>query len=51
LVAVAVATFVFPQSTNELKLFLVPALLTEIATAIWLLTKGLQPRAAVEARA
>jgi hypothetical protein len=51
LVAVALGAFVFPQSTNELKLFLVPALLTEIATAIWVLTKGLQPRATLEARA
>jgi uncharacterized protein DUF4386 len=51
LAAVAVLTFVFPERTNELKLFLVPALLTEIATALWLLIKGLQPRATVEARA
>jgi hypothetical protein len=51
LAAVAVLTFVFPERTNELKLFLVPALLTEIATALWLLIKGLHPRATVEARA
>jgi hypothetical protein len=50
LVAVAVGTFVFPQSTNALKLFLLPALLTEIVTAVWLLTKGLPARATVEAR-
>jgi len=43
--------FVFPELTNELKLCLVPALLTEITTAIWLLVKGLQPRATEKARA
>ena len=43
--------FVFPELTNELKLCLVPALLTEIMTALWLLIKGLQPRATLEARA
>jgi hypothetical protein len=42
--------FVFPELTNELKLCLVPALLTEITTAIWLLVKGLQPQASAEAR-
>jgi hypothetical protein len=48
LVVVAALAFVFPQRTNELKLFLVPALLTEIATALWLLFKGLHPRAPAE---
>ena len=43
--------FVFPELTNELKLCLVPALLTEIATALYLLFKGLQPRATAETRA
>ena len=51
LAAVAVVTFVFPERTNELKLFLVPALLTEIVTALWLLIKGLQPQATAEAKA
>ena len=51
LVAMAVAAFVFPERTNELKLFGLPSLLTEIATALWLLIKGLQPRATEEARA
>lgn len=51
LAAVAVLTFVFPQSANALKLFALPALLTEIATALWLVFKGLQPRATTEARA
>jgi len=51
LAVVAVLAFVFPQRTNELKLFALPALLIEIATALWLLIKGLQPRATTEARA
>lgn len=50
LVAIAAGVFVFPERTNELKLFLLPALLSDIATAIWLLFKGLQPRATAEAR-
>ncbi len=50
LVAAAVAMFVFPERTNELKLMGVPGLLVEVATAFWLLFKGLQPRAAAEAR-
>jgi len=51
LVAMAVVVFVFPQRTNELKLFGVPSLLTEVATALWLLLKGLHPRATAEATA
>jgi hypothetical protein len=51
LVAMAGLAFVFPERTNELKLFGVPGLLTEIATALWLLVKGLQPRATAEVRA
>jgi hypothetical protein len=47
LAALAVLAFVFPERTNELKLFAVPALLTEIATALWLLIKGL-PRGTAE---
>ena len=50
LAAVAASAFVFPQRTNELKLFAVPALLTEITTALWLLIKGLPPRATAETR-
>jgi len=46
LAALAAVMLVFPERTNELKLFLVPALLTEIATALWLLVKGLHPSAA-----
>jgi uncharacterized protein DUF4386 len=49
LVAVGVAAFAFPQRTNELKLLALPALLTEIVTALWLLIKGLQPPATAEA--
>jgi len=49
LIAVAVAAFVFPQRTNELKLFAVPTLLTEIVTSLWLLVRGLPPRASAEA--
>ena len=39
------------QRTNELKLFLLPALLSDIATALRLLFKDLQLRAPAEARA
>lgn len=49
-VAMAVVMFISPQRTNELKLFLVPSLLTEVVTALWLLIKGL-PRATKEAKA
>lgn len=50
LVTMAIASFVLPERSNELKLFGLPALLTEITTASWLLIKGLQPRATAEAR-
>ena len=51
LVAVALAIFVFPERTNELKLILLLALLSDFATALWLLVKGLQPGGTAEARA
>jgi hypothetical protein len=51
LVAVGIGAFVFPQRTDELKLFALPSLLAELATALWLLIKGLRPRATAEARA
>ena len=51
LAAVAVAMFVFPERTNELKWFGVPMFVVEVATAFWLLFKGLQPRATAGARA
>jgi hypothetical protein len=34
-----------------MKLILLPALISDLATALWLLLKGLRPRATVEARA
>jgi hypothetical protein len=49
--AASVAMFVYPEYTNELKLCGVPALLADVATAFWLLFKGLQPRATAEAMA
>jgi hypothetical protein len=51
LAPVAVVAFVFPERTDELKPLLLPALLTEIVTGLWLLTKGLHPTAAVDAKA
>jgi hypothetical protein len=48
--ATSVAMFVVPQRTNELKLLGLPGLLAEVATALWLLLKGL-PRATAEAKA
>ena len=40
--------FVYPQYIRELKLVGIPEFLAEVATALWLLVKGLRPRAAVE---
>jgi hypothetical protein len=51
LVAASAVMFVFPQRTNELKVFGVPGLLVEVVTALWLLFKGLQPRETAEVRA
>lgn len=50
-VVMAATMFVIPERINELKLVGVPMFLAEVATAVWLLTKGLQPRATAEARA
>ena len=50
-VATSAAMFVFPQRTDELKLFGVPFFLVEVVTALWLLIKGLQPRVTGEAKA
>ena len=50
LAAMAVVAFEFPQRTNELKLLGVPSLLTEIATALWLVFRGLQPRSTAAER-
>jgi hypothetical protein len=49
-VATSVAMFVFPQRSDELKVLGAPFFLVEVATALWLLIKGL-PRATAEARA
>lgn len=49
LVAAAVAMFVYPQHVSWLKAFGAPFFLTEVATALWLLFKGLHPRATVKA--
>jgi hypothetical protein len=51
LVAVSVAMFVYPEHTNILKLFGGPMFFAEVATAFWLLFKGLQARAPAVARA
>jgi uncharacterized protein DUF4386 len=39
LATLPVVMFVFPELNNALKLCLLPALLTEITTAIWLLSR------------
>ena len=44
----AATMFVLPQLTNTLKLLGLPGLVAEIATALWLLFKGLPPRATTE---
>ena len=49
--AVAVAMFVFPARTNELKLFGAPMFVAEVATALWLLIRGLGPRISGESPA
>ena len=43
LVAVPMAAWVFPQYIGTLKALLVTSLLAELATATWLLTRGLRP--------
>jgi hypothetical protein len=50
-VIMAATMFVIPERTNELKLVGMPGFFAEVATALWLLFKGLQPRATAEARA
>ena len=47
----AIAMFVFPARTNELKLVGLPGFVAEVATAFWLLFKGPRPRATAEATA
>jgi len=36
--------FVYPQYIGPLKLVGLPGLVAEVATALWLLVKGLRPR-------
>jgi uncharacterized protein DUF4386 len=45
-VAMSVAMFLFPQYIGPLKLLGLPGFAAEVATAIWLLTKGLRPSGA-----
>ena len=49
--ATTIAMLVFPQRGNELKVLGLPAFLVDVATALWLLFKGVQPRTTAEARA
>lgn len=51
LIPMSAVMFVYPQYIGELKLVGMPGLLANVATALWLLVKGLRPRATVEARA
>ena len=44
MIPVVVAMFMFPERSNPMKVFGIPGLLAEVATALWLLIKGLQPR-------
>jgi hypothetical protein len=44
LVPVSAVMFVQPQYVAQLKLVLLPGLIAEVATTIWLLVKGLRPR-------
>lgn len=44
LIPVSAVMFVQPQYIAQLKLVLLPGLIAEVATAIWLLVKGLRPR-------
>ena len=46
LIPMSAVMFVWPQYIGELKLVGIPGLLAEVATALWLLVKGLGPGAA-----
>jgi Domain of unknown function (DUF4386) len=48
LIPMSAVMFVWPQYINELKLVGLPGFAAEVATALWLLIKGLRPRATVE---
>jgi len=45
-IAMSAVMFVFPQYIGELKMLGLPGFLAEVVTALWLLVKGLRPRAA-----
>jgi hypothetical protein len=51
LILASAVMFVYPQHIGALKMVLLPGLLVEVATALWLLVKGLRPRAMASARA
>ena len=51
MVVVAATMFVIPERTNELKSLGLLPLLVEVATALWLLIRGLRPRAPAAAKA
>jgi hypothetical protein len=48
LIPISAVMFLYPQYIGQLKLVLLPGLLANVATALWLLVKGLRPRATVE---
>lgn len=50
-VFMAATMCVFPERINELKLVGLPGMLAEVVTAVWLLTRGPQPRAIAGAKA
>jgi Domain of unknown function (DUF4386) len=50
LIPMSVVMFLYPQYIGALKLVGLPGFLAEVATALWLLVKGLPPPATVEAR-
>lgn len=50
-IPMSITMFVYPQYIDVLKLVGLPGFAAEVATAIWLLVRGLRPRATVEARA
>jgi len=47
----AATMFLIPKRTNELKLVGLPGFVAEVGMALWLLIKGLRPRATAEAGA
>ena len=50
-VVMAATMFLIPKRTNELKLVGLPGFVAEVGMALWLLIKGLRPRATAEAGA